>query len=104
MNEYKDKRIVITSFLDDSFLKTLESAMRFGNPLIIQDVENLDPILNPVLNKEMRKASGRVLVRLGNQDIDFSPAFRLFLVTRDASVNFPPDVCSRVTFVNFTVC
>lgn len=103
MNEYRDKRIVTTSFLDDNFLKTLESAMRFGNPLIIQDVENLDPILNPVLNKEMRKAGGRVLVRLGNQDIDFSPSFRLFLTTRDASVNFPPDVCSRVTFVNFTV-
>ncbi|KAF1585887.1 UNVERIFIED_CONTAM: Dynein heavy chain, cytoplasmic, partial [Eudyptes robustus] len=27
----------------------------------------------------------------------------VFLVTRDSSVVFPPDVCSRVTFVNFTI-
>ncbi|KAF9336730.1 hypothetical protein BG006_007626 [Podila minutissima] len=103
MNEYKDRKITVTSFLDDSFLKNLESALRFGNPLLIQDVEHLDPIMNPVLNKELRRTGGRVLIRLGNQDIDFSPAFTLFLSTRDPSVSFPPDVCSRVSFVNFTV-
>ncbi|CAB4481707.1 unnamed protein product [Rhizophagus irregularis] len=103
MNEYKDRKIGITSFLDDSFIKNLESALRFGNPLLIQDVEHLDPILNAVLNKELRRTGGRVLIRLGGQDIDFSPSFTLFLSTRDPSVNFPPDVCSRVTFVNFTV-
>ncbi|RKP08503.1 dynein heavy chain [Thamnocephalis sphaerospora] len=103
VNEYKDRKITVTSFLDDAFLKNLESALRFGNPLLIQDVENLDPILNPVLNKELRRTGGRVLIRLGGQDIDFSPSFTLFLSTRDPSVNFPPDVCSRVTFVNFTV-
>ncbi|KAI7858782.1 dynein heavy chain [Circinella umbellata] len=103
INEYKERKITVTSFLDDSFIKNLESALRFGNPILIQDVEHLDPILNPVLNKELRRTGGRVLIRLGNQDIDFSPSFTLFLSTRDPSVNFPPDICSRVTFVNFTV-
>lgn len=75
LNEYKDRKISVTSFLDEAFLKNLESALRFGTPLLIQDVEHLDPILNAVLNKELRRAGGRVLIRLGNQDIDFSPAF-----------------------------
>lgn len=103
MEEYKSQKIAVTSFLDDAFLKNLESALRFGTTIIIQDVEHLDPILNAVLNKELRKAGGRVLVRLANQDIDFSPSFRMFLTTKDPSVDFPPDVCSRVTFVNFTM-
>ncbi|KAI8066635.1 dynein heavy chain [Gongronella butleri] len=103
VNEYKDRKITVTSFLDDAFIKNLESALRFGNPILIQDVDHLDPILNPVLNKELRRTGGRVLIRLGNQDIDFSPSFTLFLSTRDPSVNFAPDICSRVTFVNFTV-
>ena len=103
LNECKDKKIVVTSFLDEGFLKVLESALRFGNPILIQDVERLDPILNAVLNKEIRRTGGRVLIRLGNQDIDFSPAFTMFLSTRDPSVEFSPDICSRVTFVNFTM-
>jgi len=102
-NEYKDRKITVTSFLDEAFLKNLESALRFGNPLLIQDVENLDPILNSVLNQELRRTGGRVLIRIGNQDIDFSPSFTMFLSTRDPSVEFSPDICSRVTFVNFTM-
>ncbi|KAK2722142.1 hypothetical protein QYM36_002631, partial [Artemia franciscana] len=103
LNEYKDRKITRTSFLDDAFRKNLESALRFGNPLLVQDVENYDPILNAVLNRELRRTGGRVLISLGGQDIDFSPAFTIFLSTRDPSVQFSPDLCSRVTFVNFTV-
>ncbi|XP_040576126.1 dynein heavy chain, cytoplasmic [Lepeophtheirus salmonis] len=103
LNEYKDRKITKTSFLDDSFRKNLESALRFGNPLLVQDVENYDPILNPVLNRELRRTGGRVLITLGDQDIDLSPTFTIFLSTRDPTVEFPPDICSRVTFVNFTV-
>ncbi|XP_048259760.1 cytoplasmic dynein 1 heavy chain 1-like isoform X2 [Haliotis rufescens] len=103
MKEYRDRKITKTSFLDDAFRKNLESALRFGNPLLVQDVESYDPILNPVLNRELRRTGGRVLITLGDQDIDLSPSFTIFLSTRDPNVEFPPDICSRVTFVNFTV-
>ncbi|KAF7196635.1 Dynein heavy chain, cytoplasmic [Pseudocercospora fuligena] len=102
-NESKDRRLTVTSFLDGSFVKQLESALRFGNPILIQDAEHIDPILNHVLNKEYQRTGGRVLIQLGRQEIDFSPAFKLYLSTKDPSAPFAPDVCSRTTFVNFTV-
>eukprot|EP00899_Mesostigma_viride_P003254 jgi/Mesvir1/1292/Mv03759-RA.1 len=92
-----------TSFLEDSFLKTLESALRFGCPLLVEDVENLDPVLSPVLNQEYHRTGGRRLVRIGDQDIDVSPSFSLFLTTRDPLPRFSPDLCGRVTIINFTV-
>lgn len=79
--------VLVFSFLDNAFRKNLESALRFGNPLLVQDVESYDPILNPVLNKEVRKTGGRVLITLGDQDIDLSPAFTIFLSTRDPTVS-----------------
>jgi len=102
-NESKERRLTVTSFLDGSFVKQLESALRFGNPILIQDAEHMDPILNHVLNKEYQRTGGRVLIQLGKQEIDFSPAFKLYLSTRDPSAQFAPDICSRTTFVNFTV-
>ncbi|KAK5998324.1 Dynein heavy chain [Cladobotryum mycophilum] len=101
--ECKDRRLTVTSFLDDTFTKQLESSLRFGNPILIQDAEHLDPILNHVLNKEYQRTGGRVLIQLGKQEIDFSPSFKLYLSTRDPSATFAPDICSRTTFVNFTV-
>ncbi|KAI9851336.1 MAG: hypothetical protein M1838_003977 [Thelocarpon superellum] len=101
--EHRDRRLTVTSFLDDSFLKQLESALRFGNAILIQDAEHLDPVLSHVLNKEYQRTGGRVLIQLGKQEIDFSPAFKVYLATRDPSASFAPDVCSRTTIVNFTV-
>ena len=103
LNKYASQKIVQTSFLDAAFLKTLASAIRFGSPLLVQDVESIDPILNPVLNKELQKTGGRTLIRLGTEDIDFSPKFMIFLTTRNPFAEFAPDLCSRVTVVNFTV-
>ena len=103
LNEHRHAKVVKTSFLDDAFRKHLESALRFGNTLVVHDVESYDCILNPVLNKETRRVNGRVLINVGDQEIDFSPAFRLFLCTRDPSVQFAADISSRVTFVNFTI-
>eukprot|EP00439_Symbiodinium_sp_Y106_P030402 s829_g3.t1 len=102
-NEFKDKKLLKTSFVENSFMKSLETALRFGAPLIVMDVDKVDPILNNVLNRETHKSGPRVLITLGDQDIDFSPAFEMYMCTRDSTAQFTPDLCSRVTFVNFTV-
>lgn len=102
-NEFKEKKLLKTSFVKNSFMKSLETALRFGAPLIVMDVDKVDPILNNVLNRETHKSGPRVLITLGDQDIDFSPAFEMYMCTRDSTAQFTPDLCSRVTFVNFTV-
>lgn len=106
LKQFSGKNMTKTSFLDNSFRyfnififlwryfyynlfehrKNLESALRFGNALLVQDVESYDPILNPVLNREVKRTGGRTLITLGDQDIDLSPAFQIFLITRDALV------------------
>lgn len=103
MNHHQSQKIQKTSFADDGFMKNLETAIRFGLPLLVQDVEKIDPVLNSVLNKEVQKAGGRVLIRVGDQEIDYSENFVLYMHTRDPNAVFTPDLCSRVTFVNFTV-
>lgn len=103
LKKFASQKIIQSSFLDSSFLKTLASSIRFGTPLLVHDVENVDPILNPVLNKEFQKTGGRTLVRLGNEDVDFSPKFMVILLTRNPMAKFAPDLCSRVTIVNFTI-
>eukprot|EP00927_Polykrikos_kofoidii_P026243 TRINITY_DN23401_c0_g4_i1.p1 TRINITY_DN23401_c0_g4~~TRINITY_DN23401_c0_g4_i1.p1 ORF type:complete len:2209 (-),score=513.79 TRINITY_DN23401_c0_g4_i1:103-6207(-) len=102
-NLYKEKRLLATSFGEAQFMKQLESSLRFGSTLLVMDVDRVDPIMNNLLNKETFKQGPRVMISLGDQDIDFSPAFEMFLCTRDATAQFTPDLCSRVTFVNFTV-
>eukprot|EP01053_Blabericola_migrator_P008291 Blabericola_migrator_1__8290@NODE_42_length_17171_cov_64_374065_g38_i0_p1_GENE_NODE_42_length_17171_cov_64_374065_g38_i0NODE_42_length_17171_cov_64_374065_g38_i0_p1_ORF_typecomplete_len4774_score977_70AAA_6/PF12774_7/1_1e148AAA_6/PF12774_7/8_3e02AAA_6/PF12774_7/17DHC_N2/PF08393_13/2_5e03DHC_N2/PF08393_13/7_2e118AAA_8/PF12780_7/1_4e03AAA_8/PF12780_7/1_4e03AAA_8/PF12780_7/27AAA_8/PF12780_7/8_4e92DHC_N1/PF08385_12/1_5e89DHC_N1/PF08385_12/65DHC_N1/PF08385_12/1_8e03DHC_N1/PF08385_12/2_2e02DHC_N1/PF08 len=102
MSLYADRKIAKTSFADPGFVKQLESALRFGTALLVQDVEEMDTILNNVLNQETHKQGGRALITVGENEVDFSPTFIIFLVTRDPTVQFTPDLASRVTLINYT--
>ncbi|KAA6397427.1 MAG: putative Cytoplasmic dynein 1 heavy chain 1, partial [Streblomastix strix] len=102
---FKSSGINTTSFLSPTMLKELETSLRFGTPLLITDAEHSDPVLHPLLNKEFRRVSGRMMVQLDKNQIDVSPKFQLFLSTAvpAGSLQLSPDMCSRVTVANFTV-
>jgi len=97
------RKIAEVSVLEKTFLKTLSSCIRFGTVLILQDAESVDSILHPVLNREYQRISGRTLIRLGSENVDYSPQFTLVLVSRQPNPHFTPDLCSRVSIVNFGV-
>jgi len=103
MKKLEGRKIQKTSFLDKAFVKTLSGAVRFGTALLVENVEHIDPILNPLLNKELQRTGGRTLVQIGTEDIDYSPDFMIVLSTKNPAVHLTPDVCSRVTLANFTV-
>lgn len=103
MNKYKESKIQKTSFLDNSFMKTLAGAIRFGTTLLVENVETIDPVLNPILNKEIQRTGGRALVQIGTEEVDYSPKFNIILTTKNPAAKLTPDICSRVTLVNFSI-
>eukprot|EP00587_Corethron_hystrix_P001648 CAMPEP_0113299688 /NCGR_PEP_ID=MMETSP0010_2-20120614/1622_1 /TAXON_ID=216773 ORGANISM="Corethron hystrix, Strain 308" /NCGR_SAMPLE_ID=MMETSP0010_2 /ASSEMBLY_ACC=CAM_ASM_000155 /LENGTH=4034 /DNA_ID=CAMNT_0000152971 /DNA_START=8 /DNA_END=12112 /DNA_ORIENTATION=+ /assembly_acc=CAM_ASM_000155 len=103
LKKYEKQKITRTSFYDKNFMKTLAGAVRFGTALLVENVEAIDPVLNPLLNREIQKTGGRSLVRIGTEDVDFSPMFMIILTTKNPAVKLTPDLCSRVTLVNFTI-
>ncbi|KAG2448089.1 hypothetical protein HYH02_007114 [Chlamydomonas schloesseri] len=89
---------------DGNFLRTLENSIRIGNPVLIEDVgEALDPALEPVLQKAIFKQGGRTLIRLGDSDVDYDPNFRFYITTKMSNPHYLPEVCIKVTIINFTV-
>lgn len=41
--------------------------------------------------------------RLGDSDVDYDPNFRFYMTTKMPNPHYMPDVCIKVTIVNFTV-
>jgi len=89
---------------DINLLRSLESCIRVGKPLLIEDVgEQIEPALEPVLLKSMFKSGTRLLIRLGDTDIDYDPAFKLYMTSKLPNPHYLPEVCIKVTLINFTV-
>ena len=89
---------------DPTILRTLENAIRMGSPVMLEDVgEELDPSLEPVLQKQIYKQGGRTLIRIGDSDIDYNADFKFYVTTKLPNPHYLPEVCIKVTIINFTV-
>jgi dynein heavy chain len=89
---------------DPGFLKTLENGIRFGNPVLLENIEEkLDPSLEPVLLKQTFKKGGVFYLRLGDQEVPYTNDFRFYITTKLPNPHYLPEICIKVTIVNFTV-
>ncbi|KAK7929355.1 hypothetical protein WMY93_005750 [Mugilogobius chulae] len=94
----------VIKLTDPNFLRTLENAIRLGLPVLLEELkESLDPALEPVLLKQTFVSGGRTLIRLGDSDIDYDKNFRFYMTTKMANPHYLPEVCIKVTIINFTV-
>ncbi|NXK72907.1 DYHC2 protein, partial [Amazona guildingii] len=98
----KESRLEVMNQQDTNFLTTLELAVRFGKTLIIQEMDGVEPVLYPLLRKDLVAQGPRYAIQIGEKMIDYNEEFRLFLSTRNPNPFIPPDASSIVTEVNFT--
>ncbi|XP_053095782.1 cytoplasmic dynein 2 heavy chain 1 isoform X3 [Pangasianodon hypophthalmus] len=98
----KAQRLEVINQQDSNFMTSLELAVRFGKTLIIQEVDGVEPVLYPLLRRDLIAQGPRYVVQIGEKVVDYNEDFRLFLATRNPSPFIPPDAASIITEVNFT--
>ncbi|XP_029374274.1 cytoplasmic dynein 2 heavy chain 1 isoform X3 [Echeneis naucrates] len=98
----KHHKLEVVNQQDSNFMTSLELAVRFGKTLIIQEVDGVEPVLYPLLRRELIAQGPRYVIQIGDKVIDYNEDFRLFLATRNPTPFIPPDAVSVVTEVNFT--
>lgn len=97
------KKLTISSFLDESFVRVFEDAMRFGGLILVQNAESYNPIIDSVLRKDIVRNGGRKTIQFGDKSIDILNDFRLILYTKVVLVNISSFVASRTTVLNFSI-
>lgn len=98
----KDKKVEVINQQDNNFTTQLELAVRFGKTLIVQEVDGVEPVLYPVLRKDLAAQGPRHVVQIGEKVIDFNADFRIYLTTRNPAPDLLPDMQAIVNEVNFT--
>ncbi|XP_027143976.1 dynein heavy chain 2, axonemal isoform X2 [Larimichthys crocea] len=94
----------VIDFQMPDYLRVLENAIQFGNPVLLQNVqEELEPSLNPVLNKSLTQIGGRLLLKLGDKEVEYNPEFRFYITTKLSNPHYTPEISTKTTIVNFAV-
>ncbi|KAL9651290.1 hypothetical protein ABK040_001243 [Willaertia magna] len=98
----KEKNIKICTFSDPDFMRKLESAIKFGDTVLFENVdEEIDPMIEPFL--DMEKRGKKRIVRMGTDEIDVDPKFKLYLCTRLSNPHYTPEVSGKTLIINYGV-
>ncbi|CAG9319005.1 unnamed protein product [Blepharisma stoltei] len=92
--------IPITRFSDRRFLSILETAIQLGSAVIVNIEESLDPVLQPILNKEYIQSGS---IKFSDMELRFNPEFKLYLISRLNNPHYHPEICSITNLLNFAI-
>ena len=94
----------IVDVSDPKLKDKLEFCMGDGKSLIIVGIEDeIDPMLDPVLEKEITKKGSRMYVNVSDKMMDYDPNFKMYFITRLPNPSFSPELQAKTTLIDFTV-
>ena len=65
--------------------------------------QEIDAVLDPLLSRQFVKKGKSFFVRLGAEDVEVSPSFKLYLQTKLYNPHYKPETAAQCTIINFIV-
>ena len=95
---------LIISINNPQLKDKLKLPLQEGWAVMVDGIENeVDPMLDPILEKQIIVKGRTKLLKIADQDMDFDDKFMLYMTTRLANPHFSPELAAKTTIINFTV-
>jgi dynein heavy chain len=95
---------VVTNRNKTVLVRTIENSIRNGTWVLLEDIEeSLDAAIEPVLQRSTFKEKGQLMIKIGDNNVPYNESFRFFMTTKLPNPHYPPEVCVKVTLLNFTI-
>jgi dynein heavy chain len=102
--EGKDLDDRIKSFNDSDFLKFLELSVNYGFPFLFENIdEYIDPVIAPILDKDIKTVGARTFIKLGDKEVDWDTSFRMYFTTKLSNPHYSPEVFGQTMVINYSV-
>ena len=96
--------LTVIKLSDKDLLRTLENAIRFGKPVLLENVqEELDASLEPLLLKQLYKQGGQWMINLGDSAVPWHEDFLFYITSKLRNPYYTPETAVKVTLLNFGI-
>jgi dynein heavy chain len=111
MEGQKERKFVVVKQSDPSYMQSIESAMQYGNCVLLEDVsEELSPSLfslfrigSSFTSRAMQSSDWPSMVQVGESKIHLDHHFCIYMTTRLQKPLLPPEISCEVNVLNFVV-
>ena len=98
------KLVVVKNSDTAAMVRGLEQAIQFGYRFLLEDIgQDIDPFLDPVLERQIYRKGGTTMIRLGDNTIEYDTQFAFYLTTKIANPHYLPEVSAKVLLLNFMI-
>ena len=96
------ENLAVIQLTQKNWLKTIESAITNGQSVIVENLGNdIDATLDPVLSRAIYKKGRSLYLKLAGEEVEYDPAFRLYLQTKLSNPHYKPEIAAQCTLINF---
>ena len=102
LKQREEGNIDIVQLTQKNWLKVIEGAIVNGRCVIIENIgSDIDSTLDPVLSRAIYKKGRSLYLKLGGEEIEYDPAFQLYLQTKLSNPHYKPEIAAQCTLINF---
>ena len=65
--------------------------------------EELDPTIDPILERNFIIKAGLKLIKLGENEFDYNDEFRLYFTSKLSNPRYTPEIMGKTMVINYTV-
>jgi len=95
------KELKIADVNQHNFVRVVETALEQGRTLIIKGVRGeLDPMLDPVLLKQITRRGGNWCVSYGGKSVKFNDQFKLYMLSARCGSDFPASLFLKTKVID----
>lgn len=99
-----EDNLVVATFLDSDFMRQLELAVQYGKTFLFEDTgEVLDPMINPVLERNTHVEGGQTMLKLGDKVLEWDANFQLYFTSKLSNPHYSPEVMGKTQIINYSV-
>jgi len=100
----EEKSGLIVKTFNDEFTKFLELAIQYGKTFLFENLdEELDPMIDPILEKRFVLLNGQKVITLGDNQIEWNESFVLMMTTKLSNPKYTPEVMGKASIVNCVI-
>ena len=85
-----------------NWVRSVRQGISDGMAVIIENIgEDIDATLDPVLSRSIYKKGSSLYIKFGGEEINYDPAFTLFMQTKLSNPHYQPEIAAQCTLINF---
>lgn len=100
----EDRELMVLRTSQRGWMRRIIGAVTSGAMVILENLgESIDSALDPILTRNLVRRGKSYFLRIGDEDVEFDPSFRLYLQTKLINPHYKPEIQAQCTMVNFIV-